>query len=58
MTYIPDNFILRAIENAMQSQRKLDNPEVGSEVSAGSGNRRDYFLPEFFREFFHRRRNP
>ena len=43
--YVPDNLILRAVENAVEGNGEFDNAQVGSQMSAGTGHRGDDFMP-------------
>ena len=52
MTDVPDNFIDGAIKNAVKGNRKLNYTEVGSEMTAGVGNRGNNFLTELSGERF------
>lgn len=47
---IKDNFVPRTVKHLMQCQRKLDNSEIGSEMTTGAGNRLNHQFSDFFRQ--------
>jgi len=58
MAYIPDNGILRTIENSVQSNCKFNNAEITGKVAAVFSNNIDYSSTDFLGqllEFFLRK---
>ena len=47
MAHIPDQAILRRIEDVMQCDGQLDDAEARTQMAAGDRNRVDHFLPKF-----------
>ena len=47
MADVPDQFVIRGVEDVMQCDRQFDHPETCSQVAAGDGNRVDRLGPQF-----------
>ena len=47
MTNVPDQFVLRRIEDIVKRHRQLDHAEGGSQMAAGHGHGRNHFLAKF-----------
>ena len=64
MAHVPDEFVRRRVEDAVQGNGQLDHAEVRADMAAGLGQPGDDFLPDFAgevlklrqREFLHVRR--
>lgn len=47
MAYIPDELVLRRTKVPVEHDRKLDHTQIGSEMTARSGDDVDETLPNF-----------
>ena len=51
VTDVPDDPVMRRVENVMQRDRELDRAEVRRQMAARLGNRRDEERPQLARQF-------
>jgi hypothetical protein len=47
MANVPNQAILRSVEDIMKGEGQFYDPQAGCQMPAGSGNRVDDFLPDF-----------
>jgi hypothetical protein len=47
VAYIPDDPVIRCVENMVQGDRKFNHAETGTEMAGIGGNNIDDKLPEF-----------
>ena len=52
MADIKQEVVFRCVEDIVQSDGQLDNPEVGTKVPPGSGEHRDQLLANLDGQFF------
>src|SRR5688572_25788277 len=50
MPDVPDNLVLRGVEDVVQRDRELDGAQAGTEVSTGPGDRVDQRGPDLHRQ--------